>query len=159
MSPDEKKIARLAKLAETLNSETDSLNDIFAQFEAQITGMNLGVSAWVEKWLLGQEGPFVREDHHGNEIGKYFTGEFLGFTKHDGKWRLCTQSVEIEADDEGGHHEGLVLSRGDIRLLQNEPRHIRAEAAGHLDRLIDALMAQSELYIRNIQRAKEAASK
>jgi hypothetical protein len=60
-----KAIGELAALAKTLNSESNSINEIIVDFNAQLSALNLGIEAW-----------FDSETAEGAEVGfgKVFVG-------------------------------------------------------------------------------------
>ena len=156
MSPSEKKLDELAKVASRLNEETDNLNQIIQSLEDRLSKMNLGVAVWLDSRLLSAEGPFDYRNDDNEVVFQYMEGYYIGYAKGFEGWRICCQGVQWKLDEDGEHV--CDKSSGSYEPLVNASRAVRAEAAAYLDDLLDQLTERAGEYLENIQKAAEAAS-
>jgi phage shock protein A len=157
MSPDKERLQALAESAKQLNSHTDKLNESIIALEKKLSGMNVGVSVWIDD-LLDKQGPHEREEDTGairlGPVPKYRQGYYLGYAKVSSEWRISVKRVEENLD---GNGDLIDVGWEDTPTpLVNASRVLRAEAAKQIDRLLDALKERIDEYNANVTSAIES---
>ncbi len=142
-------LRRLTNLSDRLNQASDLLNDRFADVEAALAGLKLGIFAWVvmSRW---EE---ITEPKDGNGARYAFNHyESLGYGKHRGKWGLLLQTGCDEFPD-----------RDHVQFLRDAPRRTRLAAVDKLDALLKALVESAEEFAEEANtkagKAQQFASK
>ena len=158
MSPDKAKLTELSEVASQLNSESDSLNELFRVLDAELAEMKLGVSVWLNRQFAGNE-TYIRpeeemEEHPLRRCDIYN----LGYAKVGEEWHVCIRKIRMREILHSNEWEVDCVLDSAVPITQ-APRVVRAEAAAHLDDLLDALMKKAGEYIANIQKAKKAVKK
>jgi len=99
MTADKMKLERLRKLADRLNSESDSLNDAVLDIESSLQEMNLGISVWMHD-LIGSQGEYEIVDDQAeptSEVPQWsVAGWYMGYTKVGDSWRIVLKEVREE---------------------------------------------------------------
>lgn len=110
--------SRLQSLSESLNKESDSLNESIKAFEAKLASLRLGVTAWVSPPLQTE----VIDEQHGIE-----STTSLGYSKATGNWCL-TVAYEIDINPESAQFTPLSQAARDIRMkaVRQLPKLLKA---------------------------------
>ena len=151
-------MSKLATSAETLNAESDSLNDLISRFEGQLRGLNAGLEVWVEHKPLSEE---LWEDDHGLdeddqpmvERGTY--DEQLGFAKEGGSWQLMVRRTTWQYKDPDRRTGAELIRIGDSWSLLGAPRAQRINALELFPDLLQRLQDAVDSALRKIARAKQ----
>jgi hypothetical protein len=160
MAPDKGKLTELSEVASQLNSESDSLNELFQVLDAELAEMKLGVSVWLNRQFARSEAyipPRERQEEY--PLGRCDDYD-LGYAKVGEEWHICIRKIRMRQNPslvEGWEEEPTFDSAA--TPITQAPRAVRAEAAGYLNDLLDALTKKAGEYIANIQKAKDAVKK
>ncbi len=145
-------LSELARLAESLNEETDSFTESLSQLEKQLRQLNLGIECWVPLLELARSGsPAGRET---------YIRTLLGYAKTEEGWGFVTKEVRVER----GYYQGDLdcpyeneYDEGQPKPLLKSSRQLRLQAARRLGELLEALKSTGESFLSSIQEAKKLA--
>jgi hypothetical protein len=145
-------LSELARLAETLNEETDSYTESLSQLEKQLRQLNLGIECWV---------PLVEVARSGSPAGREtYVRILLGYAKTEEGWGFATKEVRVER----GYYQGDLdcpyeneYDEGQAKSLLKSSRQLRLQAARRLGDLLEALKSTGESFLSSIQEAKKLA--
>lgn len=126
--------SRLQSLSESLNKESDSLNESIKAFEAKLASLRLGVTAWVNPPLEKQ----VIDEKHGVEFSTS-----LGYSKATGNWCL-TIAYQNDFEEEGNY---IPLSQA--------PRDIRMKAVRQLPKLLKAIESAAAEAVKEVEETRK----
>lgn len=126
--------SRLQSLSESLNKESDSLNESIKAFEAKLASLRLGVNAWVVPPLEKEV-----DEKHGVE-----STTSLGYSKATGNWCL-TIAYENDIDPESTQFSSL----------SQAPRDIRMKAVRQLPRLLKAIESAAAEAVKEVEEARK----
>lgn len=108
-------LSGLKAVAAELNASSDALKAVLADVESALKDVSLGVEAWA---TFAWEG--------GRQDFQYA----IGYAKPFGKWGLALRTTDMD-------------SESDVVMLNDAPRVLRIEAAGHIPELLTALEARA----------------
>jgi len=148
-------INELSNLASKLNQKSDTLNKTIEDLETKLNKLNLGVEAWLESCdahaiMIGD--PSYDED-------KRITSReetFLGFYRFDDGWHLAVKETIAEKDADGHFVTADVILIGSLLTAS---RNVRIKAMALVPQLLDAIKAEAESLLKDINAAEEAAKK
>jgi hypothetical protein len=156
MSPNE--LSELASIAETLNQESNEINETIASFNKELAALNLGIEVWCGPW---DEDPCQLGVVDGKNAAPYQIG-FARFV--DGKnavWELAFRScIPIEFTNECGDKDWKAKpwSMGSADSLLRAPRNVRIEGLTVVSQIISSLKASAQDKINAIRDAKKIAA-
>jgi hypothetical protein len=157
--PSKKIMERLAAAAQELNRESEDLDEVIEGFEDDLARIGVGLTCWLGADLIDPatyllEASTRRED----EDVSTASGWLLGYTKHEGKWRLVVKraGVRIDAHPATPRDEGqtLVDEDGAQTPLLKAPRSVRVEAVAALEQLADQIASKLASRAKAIRDAK-----
>lgn len=126
--------SRLQSLSESLNKESDNLNESIRAFEAKLASLRLGVNAWV----LPPLETAVDEEH-----GVVSTTS-LGYSKATGNWCL-TLAYGNDFDPESTQFTALSQAARDIRM----------KAVRQLPKLLEAIESAAAEAVKEVEEARK----
>lgn len=126
--------SRLQSLSESLNKESDNLNESIKAFEAKLASLRLGVNAWVLPPLETEV-----DEQHGIE-----STTSLGYSKATGNWCL-TLAYANDIDPESTHFSSL----------SQAPRDIRMKAVRQLPQLLKAIESAAAEAVKEVEEARK----
>jgi hypothetical protein len=145
-------LSELARLAETLNEETDSYTDLLSELEKQLRQLNLGIECWVTLLEVAKSG-----SPNGRET---YIRTLLGYAKTDEGWGFATKEVRVER----GYYQGDLdcpyendYDESQPKPLLKSSRQLRLQAAQRLGDLLEALKSTGQSFLSSIQDAKKLA--
>jgi hypothetical protein len=152
MVPIDGALKELSALTSKLKSATEELNGVIEDLNARLAKIGPGVSAWTGKILNRKDS--VRDVTDARVEVKIASGYELGYARVDGEWMLAvrkTRCDDIDNDSDWIDDEPLSLLKA--------PRNVRVEAAGHFEKLINAISRKAEGFIANVEDAKKLVGK
>ncbi|MEO5955831.1 MAG: hypothetical protein ABIR36_09115 [Nitrospiraceae bacterium] len=126
--------SRLQNLSESLNKESDGLNEAIKAFEAKLASFRLGVTAWVRPPLEKEV-----DEKHGVE-----STTSLGYSKATGNWCL-TVAYENDIDPESAQFSPLGQASRDIRM----------KAVRQLPKLLKAIESAADEAVKEVEEARK----
>lgn len=126
--------SRLQSLSESLNKESDNLNESIKAFEAKLASLRLGVNAWVAP-------PLEKEVDEKNGLESTTS---LGYSKATGNWCLT-----IAYENDFGPESTQFSS------LSQAPRDIRMKAVRQLPRLLKAIESAAAEAVKEVEEARK----
>jgi hypothetical protein len=125
--------ARLVKLSDALNVNSDSVSEALKTIEGRLASLRLGVEVWLPR-------PLKTEPAQEDTISTY-----LGYAKVDGTWHLATRS-DYEMLD--GNSE-----KGALFALQQASREDRIEALKRMPELLKEIEERAQAEVKKLQSA------
>jgi hypothetical protein len=126
--------SRLQNLSESLNKESDSLNEAIKAFEAKLASFRLGVTAWVDPPLEKEV-----DEKHGVE-----STTSLGYSKATGNWCL-TVAYGNDIDPESTQFSPLGQASRDVRM----------KAVRQLPKLLKAIESAAAEAVKEVEEARK----
>lgn len=153
--PMRETLDKLAEAAAELNSESDQLNEVIADFESELERAGVGVTYW-SRILLDESG--IEQSFHPHDEDELYPinmtrGWLLGFAKLDGRWCVAVKPVRAERQ---GDDEKFIDERKPVPLMK-APRIVRIEGASRLETLAIGLTLRVQDYTEGIAKAKKLA--
>jgi hypothetical protein len=144
-------LSDLSQTAETLNRESDTINDLIKRFEARLRQLNIGLEVWC-RGALDTEPTDVSTDEETYEEGSVDTE--LGWAKGVKDWELCLRERVYHklSDDFGGQWQALRTEHQ--RPLREASRQLRIAALRRFPQLLEGLKQEAEQAIKAIEDAK-----
>ena len=153
MSPNTNLLSTLTEVAKSINSESDELNKIIDQFEAELAKARIGLTVWVS---LAFTAP-INDDAFSSSEQMYD----LGYAKIKGNWRVGVRACHHPNIPPGGGgfvtSKNWVSSAADGEILRDQPRMIRVNAIPHLDKLTKALIEKATEFQKTLKDARSKA--
>lgn len=144
-------LQELSEVAETLNQESDSINDLIERFEDKLRNLNVGLEVWLAHALKSEPWVYTEERSMTETIG---TNDLqLGFVKFAGKWQLATRTVTWRRGP-GDRRELTEVETASTRLL-DAPRDIRIAALRRFPELLREFIGAAKDAVRAIQDGKK----
>jgi hypothetical protein len=152
-------LAKLTELSQTLNAESDSINDIIKRFEQILQQLNLGLEVWVSNdpiYTIDLEA--VGED--GEPRPSRVIETELGFMRYDGTWQVCLRGAVYEEEDNpyGPDPNWRLIRVEGIRRLLDASRADRIEALSRFHALLEQLQTAAKHALKAIKDAKQLVS-
>src|SRR6266508_324953 len=148
-------LADLSQAAETLNRESNTINQLIKRFEERLRQTNVGLQVWCPR-ALATEPTDISTDEETYEEGSLET--YLGWAKGWKEWELtlCKQVYRRLPDRPDGQEWEFV--RTDLGgTLREAPRELRIAALKHFPDLLQALTREAEQAVQAIEDAKRFA--
>jgi hypothetical protein len=130
-------LADLSQAAETLNRESNTINQLIKRFEERLRQTNVGLQVWCPR-ALATEPIDVSTDEETYEEGSLDT--YLGWTKGWKEWELtlCKRMYRCLPDCSDGPEWELVRTDPG-GALREAPRELRIEALKHFPDLLQTI--------------------
>ena len=150
-------MSKLETVAATLNEESDGINAVIEETEAQLAGIGVGLSVWL--FVNGEhrlEILPVEELESEEPVGTRHCVRYwvLGYARL-GQWQLAVRQALRPVDDTRYEPEPEPYWVSDPLPLINAPRAVRVEALPLLEDLVVALAEKAKGQVHTIREAKE----
>lgn len=144
-------LSEIASVSKQLNEETDALNGIIEGIEASLASARVGVSVW-------KDFDIAVETFYNDDLGREAEDCWLlGYAKFGDAWRIVARNATRFESVEDGETSTQYRDHEAIVPLVQAPRLVRVEAAGHLERLLEAILRRAERFVDSIGKAKKLA--
>ncbi len=146
MGTMEEDLKNLSAVSSRLGAATDALDETVAGLEEKLTNAPR-VSVWLDV-LLDEE---QTEDEKGRQVRE---GYRLGYAKvQSGAWRIAVKRSRQEFDRHGD--AAPFIDTDHPTALASAPREVRAEAAPHIEDVVQALSLRAAELLEGVERANE----
>jgi hypothetical protein len=147
-------LSDLSHTVETLNRESDTINDLIKRVEERLRQLNIGLEVWCSAPLVSTPVD-VSTDEETYEEGSRDTE--LGWAKGVRGWELYLREQVYRklSDDFGG--QWRTLRTEDQRPLRQAPRQLRIAALKRFPQLLEELKEEAEEAVKAIEDAKRFA--
>ncbi len=140
-------LAKIERQAQVLHARTDELTRVIEHIDEALRAANPGVEFW---WHPAQGGPVLGEQLRQADGHAWRDGHFLGYARIGTTWGLAvqffTQDMIPGKEDAGdADYEAVLLTRA--------ARRVRAQAAEHLEKFLDALSEAVAQTLRDVTQA------
>jgi len=148
-------LSELAETAETLNRESDSINDVIERFEDKVRALNVGIEVWVQDPDLASslDEEQIGEDAGGNPLmEKIWYRTQLGFGRAFDTWGLVVRRVCYTWD---AGRWVLTRETHGPSPLRDVSRQLRIAALAAFPALLKNLQREAAAAVEAIQNAKK----
>src|SRR5262245_23899062 len=134
--------AELSQAADTLNTESNHINQLIQRFEERLRQTNVGLEVWCGAFLTSSPVDIVSPDGETSEPGCEET--HLGWAKGFKGWELMVSVWEFQQQDGEWEH----TRTHSVEPLRQASRDLRIKALEHFPDLLERLTSEAEKAIR-----------
>lgn len=144
-------LSNLSNIAQQLNEESDSVNELIATVEGAINQANPGIEVWLDRWEYDRLEPEYYTDPQALKDLRTFW--IIGYGSVEGGWRIIARQEEEDINDA----DAVSRLCDHARPLASCARSLRVGAAPLLERLVERITERAKEMLRNLREAKEKA--
>lgn len=142
-------LSGLTNIAQQLNEESDSVNELIATVEDAINQAKPGVEAWLSTYVEHEIASSTRYDEdRGCDVRSYWV---IGYGPAGGEnWGILARQDEVDAKEENPTPRLISF----VKSLSACPRNIRIDAAPLLEVLVYQVRERAEEMLNSLREAK-----
>jgi hypothetical protein len=143
-------LSEVAKSADMLNRESDSVNELIERFQATLRSLNVGLEVWLP--IIEKE-QLPRTSGSGTQVLR----TYLGVARLNGAWTLAVKATTGQKrwDEEEQEAVEEDLYETPPSPLLSASREVRIRALGEFPVLLNNLKREADAAIMTIQSAKK----